>query len=384
MNLRTIPTRLGSSFVIVVGVAGVVGVLTALLAMAEGFEQTLTSAGAPDRALVMRESSQSELSSGLSQAEVDVIANAPGVARDAAGRPIYSAEVLVVSDVPKRSTGEDANLSVRGVGLQAPALRTNFEIIEGRMFEPGRAELIAGRGASLEFAGLEVGDTLQARGSDWEVVGIFTTQGDASESEVWVDAPVAQGAFRRGNSYQSVRAKLQDELAFAGFKAALADDQRVKVQVDRESDYYASLSGGTSTSIRWFGIIVGVIMAFGAVFGALNAMYTAVSTRTAEIATLRALGFGAFSVVASVLLESLLLAGFGGVLGGLVAFALFDGTTVSTLNNGSFSQVAFAFAVTPSLLVLGVVLALILGLLGGLLPSVRAATQPISEALRAR
>lgn len=384
LNLRSLPSRLGSSTVIVVGVAGVVAVLTALFAMAEGLERTLTSAGAPDRALVLREGAQSELSSSLSQAEVDLIASAPGVARDDAGRPIVSAEVLVVSDVPKRSTGEDANLSVRGVSPMAPALRNGFEIVEGRMLEPGRAELVAGRGASLEFAGLDVGEQLRARGSNWRVVGVFATRGDAAESEVWVDAPVAQAAFRRGNRFQSVRVQLDDVLSFDAFAASLAAEQRLNVRVERESDYYASLTGDTTRNIRIFGTVVAVIMAAGAIFGALNAMYTAVATRTAEIATLRAIGFGGLPVLASVMVEALALATLGGVLGASLAWVLFDGFTVSTLSNASFSQVAFAFTVTPRLLLLGLGVALALGLVGGLLPSLRAATMPVTEALRDR
>ncbi len=384
MNLMSLPTRLGSSLVIVIGVAGVVGVLTALLAMADGFQSTLTSAGRDDRAIVMRKGATTELTSGLGQDEVNLIANAPGVARDAEGRPITSAEVLVVFDLPKRATQSTANLSVRGVGGNAPALRDEFTLVEGRMFETGRTEMIAGVAASAQFSNLEVGDRLAARNSEWTVVGLFSTGGDAFESEAWVDAPVAQSAFRRGNSYQSVRVQLEDALAFDGFAAALADDQRLRVQVERESEYYAAQSAGTARLIRGFGIGVGVIMAIGAIFGALNTMYTAVSARTVEIATLRALGFGGITVVSSVMAEALVLAAAGGVLGGLVVYFLFDGFTVSTLNNSSFSQVAFAFAVTPQLLTGGIVLALLLGFVGGLFPAVRAATMPVTAALRER
>jgi putative ABC transport system permease protein len=384
MNLQNLGSRLGSSLVVVVGVAGVVGVLTALLAMANGFQSTLVSAGRDDRAIIMREGATSELTSGLSQENVDVISNAPGVKRDARGRPLATAEVVVVADVPKRATNSTANLSVRGVGPNSPVLREEFAIVEGRMFEPGRAEMVAGRGASGQFQNLTVGDTLQARNSEWQVVGVFTTGGDAFESEVWVDVPVAQAAFRRGNSYQSVRVQLEDAAAFEGFSQALADDARVNVQVERESTYYATQSALTATIIRGFGVVVGLLMAAGAVFGALNTMYTAVSARTVEIGTLRALGFGGFVVVASVMVEALLLAALGGVIGGGIAYVLFDGFTVSTLNNSSFSQVAFAFAVTPPLLATGIVLALMLGFVGGLLPALRAANLPITEALRQR
>jgi putative ABC transport system permease protein len=384
MNLLSLGSRIGSSLVIVIGVAGVVGVITALLAMAQGFQSTLVSAGRADRAIVMRDGATTELTSGLSREAVDVIANAPGVRRDDRGLPLASAEVLVVADVPKRATDASANLSVRGVGDNAWRIREDFAIVEGRAFEPGRAEMLAGRGAVGQFRDLAVGDTLQARNSEWRVVGVFTTGGSAFESEVWVDAPVAQAAFRRGNSYQSVRVQLEDALAFDGFVQALADDPRVNVQVQRESEYYAAQSATTANLIRFFGVAVGVIMALGAVFGALNTMYSAVSARTVEIGTLRALGFGGPEVVASVMVEALLLAAAGGVLGGVLVYLLFDGFTVSTLNNDTFSQVAFAFSVTPSLLASGIVMALVLGFVGGLLPAVRAARIPITEALRER
>ncbi len=384
MNLRSIPSRVGSSMVIVVGVAGVVGVLTALLALAVGFSETMRGAGSDDRVLVLQNSSTTELTSGLSQGELDVISSAPGIARDGNGRPLISAEVLVVADVPKVATDSNANLSVRGVSDSGPLLREGFEIVEGRMFSSGRAEMIAGRSVSGEFKNLAVGDVLKARNSNWEVVGIFSTGGDAFESEVWVDAPVAQSAFRRGNSYQSVRVQLEDAAAFDGYKQALDDDDRVRVDVFRESTYYQEQSETSTRLFTIFGVVVGLIMAFGAIFGALNTMYTAVSARTVEIATLRALGFGAGSVVMSVMVEALALALVGGLIGSAVAYVLFDGFTVSTLNNATFSQVAFAFAVTPQLLVIGLVLALGLGFVGGFLPAMRAASLPVTDALRQR
>ncbi|MEO0423166.1 MAG: FtsX-like permease family protein [Pseudomonadota bacterium] len=384
MNLRSIPSRLGSSLVIVVGVAGVVGVLTALLSLAVGFSATMKGAGSDDRVLVLQNSSTTELTSGLSQEELDVISSAPGVARDSDGRPLVSAEVLVVADVPKQASDSTANLSVRGVGESGPILRDSFEIVEGRMFASGRAEMIAGRSVSGQFQNLAVGDVLKARNSDWEVVGIFSTGGDAFESEVWVDAPVAQSAFRRGNSYQSVRVQLEDAAAFDGYKQALDDDDRLRVDVFRESTYYQEQSSANTGLFTAFGVVVGAIMAFGAIFGALNTMYTAVSTRTVEIATLRALGFGSGAVIMSVMVEALVLALLGGVIGAAIAYVLFDGFTVSTLNNSTFSQVAFAFAVTPKLLAIGLILALGLGFIGGFLPALRAASLPVTDALRER
>jgi len=382
MNLRNIPSRLGPSSVIVIGIAGVVAVLTALLAMAEGFQRTLEGAGQADHAIVLRDGANDELSSGIGGDQPGLIATLPGIARDVEGNPVISPEVYVVSDVPKRNTGLSANLTVRGVTEMAPLLRENFALLEGRMIQPGRAEMIAGRGAASQFADLDIGSVLQARGSEWSVVGIFSTGGDVYESEVWVDAPVAQSAFRRGNSYQSVRVKLEDEGSFALFADALDADQRLQLKPRRESEHFAAQSAGTTNGIRMFGYAVCAIMAIGAIFGALNSMYSAVSTRNVEIATLRALGFRGSSVVVSVLVESLALAFAGGAIGAAIAYLLFNGYTVSTLNNASFSQVAFDFAVTPRLMIAGVVLALLLGFFGGLLPSLRAARIPITDALR--
>ncbi len=382
MNLRNLPSRLGPSMVIVIGIAGVVAVLTALLAMAEGFQRTLESAGRADHAIVLRDGANDEMSSGLGGDQTDLIANLPGVAKGVDGQPLVSPEVFVVSDVPKRATGLNANLPVRGVTTTAATLREDFEIIEGRMFETGRAEMIAGRQASGQFANLEVGSTLQARGSQWRVVGIFATGGDVYESEAWIDAPVAQSAFRRGNSYQSVRVALENVDAFAQFTDALEADQRLQVKARRETDHFAAQSAGTAGSIRMFGIVVCAIMAIGAIFGALNSMYSAVSTRNVEIATLRALGFRGSSVVISVLVEALMLAFVGGAIGGALAYVLFNGYTVSTLNNASFSQVAFDFAVTPQLMMAGLIIALVIGFVGGLLPALRAARVPITTALR--
>lgn len=382
MSLASLGSRLGSSLVIVIGIGGVVAVLTAMLAMAEGFQKTVQSAGRADHALVLRDGSNEELSSGLSGEQTDLIRTAPGIARHSDGTVLVSPEVFVVSDVPKRSTGTNANLPVRGVTKTAPLLRQEFNIIEGRMFEPGRAEMIAGRSAADQFQGLEIGSTLSVRGSDWEVVGIFATGGDVYESETWVDAPVAQAAFRRGNSFQSVRVALDSVEAFDQFATAMEADRRLEVDVIREDEYFAKQSQALSATIRGFGLIVAIIMAVGAIFGALNTMYSAVSTRNVEIATLRALGFGGSSVVVSVLIESMMLAVLGGVLGAVLIFIVLNGYTVSTLNNSTFSQVAFDFAVTPALMLNGLIVALILGLVGGLLPAIRSARVPITEALR--
>ena len=381
LNLRNVPQRLGSSLVIVVGLAGVVGVLVAMLAMAEGFRATLQSTGAPDQALVLREGANAELSSGLSRENADLVKRGPGIARDANGEPIASAELIVIADLPKRGTGSLANAQIRGVQPMAFVLRPEVRITAGRMLEPGPREMIVGRGAASQFEGLEVGDTVAFRDSDWTVVGHFEADGSAFESELWADAEVVQSAYRR-NGFQSVSARLENPEAMPALREGLAADPRLNVKVQSQQDYYAEQSKPLATLITVVGYAVGVIMAIGAVFGALNTMYAAIATRQREIATLRAIGFRGLPVVVSVMLEALLLALLGGVLGALIAWLLFNGYTVSTLNGASFSQVAFDFRVTPALMLHGLLWALAIGLFGGLLPAWRAARMPVTTALR--
>lgn len=382
MNLRTIPQRLGPSLVAIIGVAGVVGVLVAVLSMARGFEYTLQAGGAEDNVIVMRSGSSSELDSSISGEQVNIIEQAPGLLRDD-GRGIVSAEVYVMVDLEKKSTGTQANVPFRGVGDNASRIREHFELVEGRMFEPGRRELIAGRGAADQFSGLVAGQTLAFGQERWDVVGIFTARGSAAESELWTDAAMLQSAYRRGNSFNVAYARLASADDLQQFHDALDDDPRMSVRVQRETEYFAEQSEILSGFISGIGYGIALLMALGAVFGALNTMYTAVADRTREIATLRALGFSRLPIVVSVMTEALALALLGGVLGGFIAWALFNGFTVSTLNFASFTQVVFAFAVTPVLLVQGIVIALVIGFLGGLAPAVRAARQPIVTALRA-
>jgi putative ABC transport system permease protein len=380
MNLKNIPHRLGTSLVIVVGIAGVVGVLTAMLSMGAGFRATLGKAGHEDRAIVMRTGATSELSSGLDRAQADIIKNAPGVKRGVDGKPIASAELLVIADLPKAGTHTLANAAVRGVQPEAFALRPEVKIIEGRKFVPGPREMIVGRQAAAQFANLKVGSRLAFRDSDWTVVGIFSADGDVNESELWADAEVVQNAYRR-NGFQSVNTQLEDMTAFTRFKDALTTDPRLQVKVETMKEYFAAQSEGLGKLINILGYTIGLIMAIGAIFGALNTMYAAISTRGTEIATLRAIGFGASPVVVSVLIEGLLLALLGGVIGAVVAYLIFNGYTASTLG-GNFSQVAFDFKVTPALMIQGLALALAIGLVGALLPAWRAARLPVAAALR--
>ncbi len=381
LNLRTIGERRGASFATIFGVAGVVAVFVGVLSIGEGFRATMDAGGRDDVAMIMRSGNDSEMMSGLGREDTDIVKQAPGVARDAQG-PVASAELFVVINIPKRSTGTDANVPLRGVQAKALDVRGSLKVVEGRMFEPGRNEVIVGRAAAREFRGLDVGATHRWGQSDWTVVGVFEDGGSVVESEIWSDAAVLQPAYNRGNFFQSVRAKLASKDDFQTFKDAITKDPRLDVQVDRESDYFAGQSKGLTQIITGLGTIIALLMGFGAVFGALNTMYSAVSARTREIATLRALGFRSAPVVVSVLAESLVLTLVGGVLGAIAAYFGFDGFQAATLNWQSFSQVAFKFAVTPKLLVVGIGYALIMGLIGGLFPAIRAARLPVTAALR--
>lgn len=381
MNLRNIPKRAGSSLVAIVGVAAVVLVFAAVLSMAKGFERTMMAAGAEDAAIVLRRGSTSELNSGISNDQVSIIANAPGVLRRD-DQPLVSAELYVVVDVKKRSNQSEANVPFRGIQSAAFDVRDGVALAEGRMFETGRNEIIVGRSAQQEFVGMDVGSSVRFGQTTWTVVGVFEAGGSVSESELWTDVRVLQNAYRRGNSFQSVRVRLQRTESIAELRQFLDDDPRIDVDVVTEKDYYATQAEGLSRFIRIVGYPLTALMAIGALFGALNSMYASVSSRGKEIATLRAIGFGPLPVMVSTLAESTLLALIGGFIGGLLAFLLFNGFQVSTLNGPSFSQVVFDFAVTPDLLTQGMYAALGIGLFGGLLPAIRAARQPVALALR--
>jgi putative ABC transport system permease protein len=381
LNLRNLPQRLASSMVAVVGVGAVVLVFSAVLSMAAGLERTMQSAGTDNTAIIMRKGSTSELNSGLSNEQTLIIANAPGVLRDG-DAAIMSAELYVVVDVKKRSTQTDANVPFRGIQAGALDVRENVRISKGRMFEEGKNEIIVGEAAQREFAGLGVGETIRFGQNEWTIVGTFDAGGSVSESELWTDVRVLQATYRRGNSFQSVRVKLESPESIETLTQALDEDPRIDPDVMTERDYYSSQSQGLVQFIKMIGYPLTILMAVGAIFGALNSMYSSVSVRGKEIATLRALGFGPTAVLCSTVIESVLLALVGGLLGGLVAFLVFNGFQVSTLNGPSFSQVVFGFAVTPELLAQGMRAALIIGVVGGLFPAIRAARLPVATALR--
>ncbi|MCC7035223.1 MAG: ABC transporter permease [Acidobacteria bacterium] len=381
LNLRTIPQRLASSGVAIVGIAGVVVVFVSVLSIASGFTAAMTDAGSPSRALVMRSGADSEMTSGLTGPEVDVIRQAPGLRRD--GRAaLASSELYVIIDLPKRSTGTGANVPMRGIDPVTLSVRDEVSIVEGRMLAFGTNEVVVGRGARANFSGLEVGREVRSGQNSWQVVGIFEADGGVAETEVWSDARVLQGAYRRGNTYQLVLARLDSSDSLTTFRDWLTSNPQLNVQVQRETEYYADKSRALGNLIQGVGFGIAALMGIGAVFGAILTMYTAVSTRSREIATLRALGFNTTSVVVSVLAESLALGAIGGGIGGVLAYLAFNGYQTSTMNFQTFSQVAFAFKVTPALLAMGLVYALVMGLVGGLFPAVRAARLPIPAALR--
>jgi putative ABC transport system permease protein len=381
VNLKSIRERAGSSAVAIIGIAGVVVVFVSVLSIAEGFRAAMVKAGDPQRVIVMRTGSDTEMTSGFSGEDARLIMDTPGIQRGPNG-PVASAELFVIVNHPLARTGTDANVPLRGVSPAVLQVRPEVRIVEGRMFESGRNEIIVGRAASRQFANLAVGSNVRWGESSWQVVGIFEANGSVAESELWCDARVLQPAYRRGNSYQSVYARLDSEDAFQSVKDAMTADPRLNVTVIREPEYYAAQSRVLQSVIRGVGFLIAGLMGLGAVFGAVNTMYNAVASRTREIATLRALGFQSLPVVISVLAEAVVLSLIGGALGGLAAYLAFDGYQTATMNWQSFSQVAFAFAVTPSLLVQALVYATLMGLLGGLLPAWKAARMPVVSALR--
>ncbi|SKB30282.1 ABC transporter permease [Luteibacter sp. 22Crub2.1] len=381
VGLATVVQRLGSTSVVVVGIAGVVGVLVAMLAMSDGFAETLRSTGNDRTAIVLRGGSQAELNSILDRDSANVVMQAPGVKKDAQGRPIASGELVVVANLPRKSDpGSDSNVPIRGVSADVWSLRDQVKIVEGRKFTPGLRELIVGKGARGQFAGLDVGRSIRLAGQTWTVVGEFVSN-DVLESELWGDTQSVASAYRRGSSVQSVTVMLDSPAAFDTFKASLAGDPRLKVDVSTTQEYFSKQSEGLTRVLRAVGITVGIIMAIGAVFGALNTMFAAIQARAREIATLRAIGFRGIPVVVSVMLETMLLALLGGVIGAGIVWIVFNGYTASTLG-ANFSQVVFRFHVSAALLWTGIKWALAIGFIGGLFPALRAARVPVTTALR--
>jgi putative ABC transport system permease protein len=380
-NFRSAKARWTSAIVAVLGIAGTVGVFVAMLALAQGFRATLVSSGSVDNAIILRAGANSEMESGISLANINILQDEPGVARQD-GQPLITSEVVVIAPFPLRSTDTDANVQVRGVSPNVLTVRQSVKIIKGRMFRPGLAELVVGRNAAKVYAGLGVGKKVRFGGGEWTVTGIFDAGGSAFDSEVWCDARVLDGVYKRpANVFQSVTVHLTSPDAFQKFKDAVSKDPRLNVDVSREIDYYAKQSQTFTRLITILGGLVAAVMAIGAVFGALNTMYSAVAERLREIAVMRALGFRAAAVVFSFLIEALLIAFVGGALG-CVAVLPLNGFTTGAMNWQTFSHLAFAFKITPTLMVGGIIFALAMGLVGGLLPAIRAARGPVAHALR--
>ncbi len=380
VGVSSLPQRWGASSVIVIGIAGVVGVLVAMLSMGEGFKATLNRTGSESSAILLRAGSQAETNSVITRDQVPLVAQLPGIRRGADGRPLASPELSQVVNLPTRADGTDANAQLRGVGETAWALRPQVRIVEGRRFAPGKRELVVGAGARRQYVGLDLGQTLELANQPWTIVGVFES-GDSHESELWSDAEVLGPTYQR-TAFQSMTVSLDGKEGMRALKAALAADPRLKLDVETTRHYYNKQSEGLTRVIQVIGTVIGAIMAIGAVFGALNTMYAAVAGRAREIATLRALGFRGLPVVVAVMLETLLLALLGGLLGAALAWLVFNGYTASTLS-GNFSQVMFQFRVAPELMWTGLKWALGIGLVGGLYPALRAARLPVTEALRA-
>jgi len=380
IGIATLPQRWGASAVIVVGIAGVVAVLVAMLAMGEGFRSTLTRTGNDETAIVLRGGSQSETNSVITRDQVPLVSNLAGIARGQDGRPLASPELSQVVNMVTKADGTDANAQMRGVGPTAWELRPQIKVFEGRRFQSGMRELVVGEGAKRQYVGLDVGNKVELANQVWTVVGTFSS-GDSHDSELWADSETVANTYRR-TAFQSVTVRLDGKDGFDRLKAALAADPRLKLDVDTTRHYYSRQSETLTRFIEILGMVIGTIMGIGAVFGALNTMYAAVAGRAREVATMRAMGFRGLPVVVAVMLETMLLALVGGLLGGAVAWLIFNGYTVSTLSS-NFSQVMFQFKVSPELLWNGLKWALGIGLVGGLFPALRAARLPVTEALRA-
>jgi len=381
-NVRSVKARWTSAIVAVLGIAGTVGVFVAMLSLARGFKATLVASGSEDNAIIMRAGATSEMMSGVALDQVKIMQDAPGVARAADGSPLVTSEVVVVAPFPLKATGTDANVQVRGVSANVLSIRKNVKIVQGRMFQPGLSELIVGKNANSTYAGLTVGNSVAFGGGHWQIVGVFDAGGSAFDSEVWCDARVLDDVYKRPtNVFQSVTVHLTSPGALQQFKDSVTADPRLSVDVSREIDYYAKQSTRMTQLITILGGLVASVMAIGAIFGALNTMYSAVAERGREIATMRALGFGAAAVVFSFVIEALLISFVGGAIGCLAVLPL-NGLTTATINWQTFSNMAFAFKITGGLLVGGIIFALVMGVIGGLPPAIRAAARPVAVALR--
>lgn len=376
LNLRSIPQRWGMSLATVLSIALVVGVLLGFMAMASGFRATVDGAGSDDVAIMLRGGAMAEMNSNISRDEVRLLEVAPGIAASPEGEPLISSELYVVADGIRRASQTPANLALRGLGLHGPEMRPQFDMVEGRMFEPGSAELVVGESVQREFEGFALGDTVRLGNNNWTIVGVFSTGGSVFDSEIWTDLGVLQNLYQRGSSVQTVRARLTSPDAIEALREYVENEPRLNLEVLSERAYFARSAGGTTNLIMFLGWPLAIAMAIGALAGAWNAMYASVDARTRELATLRAIGFGGLPAFIAAMVEAIVLAFFGGLVGAVATWILFDGVSASTLGSG-FTQIVFAFAVTPDAVVQGVILAVIVGFLGGFVPAMRAARIPL-------
>jgi len=381
MNLRSIPQRLWTSLATVVAVALVTGVLLSFLAMSNGFRTTVQGTGAPDVAIFLRKGSGSESNSIISRDQIQLLLDAPGIAKGSDGKPLLSAEMYAIVDGIKRSSGTKANLPLRGVGSNAAIVRRGIRVSAGRMFRTGTPELVVGRGVSKQFKGFELGGTIRLASQNWKVVGEFDAGGTVFESEIWADVVLLQGIYQRGSTVQTVRARMENADRLKGLQTYAEADPRLKLDVKAESDFYAAQSRGLSDLILYLGWPLAIAMSFGALAGALNTMYAAVDSRMREIATMRAIGFGGTAAFVGTMAESLLLSVIGGALGAIGTYLLFDGVSAATLGS-NFTQIVFSLKLTPALVLQGVFLAVVIGLAGGIFPAWRAARVPLLAAFR--
>jgi putative ABC transport system permease protein len=380
-NLESVRSRWTSTVVAVLGIAGSVGVFVAMLALARGFQAALVLAGSEENAMIRRAGSTSEMDSAITIEQLSVIEEAGEVQRTA-GRAMVSPEVVVVAALPLKKSGTDALVQVRGVTPLALEVHDRVKMVDGRFFTPGLLEFVVGRNAKDAYAGVAVGDAVKMGGATWAVVGSFDAGGSSFDSEIWCDANLLNATYQRpAGLHQSATARLTSPGALDALQRRFAADPRMRVRVERETEYYLKASQMMTTFIRVLGSLVALVMALGAVFAALNTMYSAVAERSREIATIRALGFGAGAVIASFVIESLLVAGVGGVIGCLAALPL-NNLVTQTMNFQTFSHLSFAFRVTPAVMGMGLAFGLLMGLVGGLPPAVRAARLPVAEALR--
>jgi putative ABC transport system permease protein len=380
-NIRNLRQRWKVTLLAIFGIALVVAAVVVIASMAAGFQSALRATGSNGNAIVTQRGSMSELTSWIAIGNVQTIMTDPRIARDSSGTPLASCEIVIIASKPKKSDGQPTNITLRGVTPEAFKVRNGIKLVEGRMFEPGLFEVIAGKKISDRVNGLNIGDTLKVQRKEFKVVGLFTADGSSFESEMWGDLNALGPAVGRNGGCESLTVRMTNPAVLASLDKDLRANPQMQVQADSERTYYENQAGGVATALKILAGFVGVVMGIGAVFGAMNTMYAIVSQRTREIGTLRALGFSRFSILLSFVMESVLLALIGGILGCLIAIPM-NGFTAGTGQTQSFSELAFAFKITPAIVLVGLSFAVLMGFVGGLLPAVRASQMPITKALR--